>query len=260
MPDSTWRACSNPGHWARPRLSNLPGLRWDLRICNSHSLPVRLLLLVQRPHCENHFFEGQELLGVPLPYLGLAPLQGPHKSEECLEGAGPRESGGFVFSSSHPSLPRHTAGQVHSPGWKRCQVCAIPTLYLITSVGETDRDQICVPGSRNGKNSDEAEESPKPEIRDGKGTWAPKQEHGFGGTHRPESGFLPGNYPDSCQVCGCGRPSSWWGASTFPAQCSSPKGTPGSWVSVPSSATLQLWPVFAEVTGRSYSAPQWSVI
>lgn len=66
-------ACSNPGHWARPRVSDLPDLRWVLRICNSHNLPVMLLLLllVQRPHCENHFFEGQALLGVcPCPTWG----------------------------------------------------------------------------------------------------------------------------------------------------------------------------------------------
>lgn len=86
MHESTWKACPNPGHWALPRVSDLADLRWGLRICDSHNVPVMLMLmlLVQEPTVRGHFFEGLKLLGVcPLPYLGLAPLQGPRRSGQC---------------------------------------------------------------------------------------------------------------------------------------------------------------------------------
>lgn len=138
----------------------------------------------------------------PLPYPGLAPLQGPCGPGKCQEGASSCEIRSFPLSNGRPSLPGGTAG-CH-PQSRQDKVSCLYTcsagsrLGLITSGQGGEGAEIrFVSGRGDGKDSDEAEEKdPNAELGDGKGTWAlrPRPSR-LGGAWRPERGLSAQEVP-----------------------------------------------------------------
>lgn len=161
---------------------------------------------------------------VPPAPRGAGSLDGPRRRGEATRLPALRQQGLLLAAS--PLLPGRAAGHRAQPrrgNGSLCRCSATPRFD--NSIWACWRQIRWGPGWGWTDSLRRQRDHPNPQLRDGGGTWAQGASRWVWGTWRPEGGFLPGSFPDSCQGWGVAGPLAGE-ASAFPAQCPSQEGLP----------------------------------